>query len=113
MRILGVSTRETFEEWLEEEKRLLKTLSKEPPEETMNMEYYQRLVNLAEAEAVLAKLLEDGMPMEFETGGGDYGTATTSGLLPIGWRASCRTPAACRHQLAPSTNAKAGWITYA
>ncbi|KAF7305017.1 hypothetical protein MKEN_01216700 [Mycena kentingensis (nom. inval.)] len=78
MRILGVPTRETFEEWLEEEKRLLKTLSKEPPEETMNMEYYQRLVNLAEAEAVLAKLFEVGMQMEFETGGGDYGAATAA-----------------------------------
>ncbi|KAF7324863.1 hypothetical protein MKEN_00528400 [Mycena kentingensis (nom. inval.)] len=42
------------------------------------MEYYQRLVNLTEAEVVLAKLFEDGMPMEFETGGGDYGAATAA-----------------------------------
>ncbi|KAJ7467356.1 hypothetical protein B0H11DRAFT_2306441 [Mycena galericulata] len=43
---LGVQSREEFEAWLEEEKVHLRTLSKEPLQETLEMEYYQKLVNL-------------------------------------------------------------------
>ncbi|KAF7329329.1 hypothetical protein MKEN_00194100 [Mycena kentingensis (nom. inval.)] len=78
MRILGVPSRETFETWLEEEKQLLKKLSKEPPEETAQMEYYQRLVSYREAEDKVEKLLEGGVVMQFEMGDGDYGTATAA-----------------------------------
>lgn len=50
MRDLRVESRAVFEEWLEREKTYLQTLSKEPLEETMEMEYYQKLVNLQDAE---------------------------------------------------------------
>lgn len=52
MRDLGVESREVFETWLEKEKAHLRTLSKEPVEETLEMEYYQKLVNMREAECV-------------------------------------------------------------
>ncbi|KAJ6501846.1 hypothetical protein DFH09DRAFT_1102393 [Mycena vulgaris] len=48
---LGVQTRDVFETWLEEEKAFLATLSKEPIEETMEMEFYQKLVNLRDYDA--------------------------------------------------------------
>ena len=44
----GISGTEVFEERLRQEKEYLKNLSKEDPEETDQMEYYQRLVNLAD-----------------------------------------------------------------
>jgi hypothetical protein len=50
MRNMRVESRAVFAEWLEKEKTYLQTLSKEPPEETMDMEYYQKLVNLQDAE---------------------------------------------------------------
>jgi hypothetical protein len=39
-----------FEEWLAEEREYLRALSKEPLEETLEMEYYQKLVNLRASE---------------------------------------------------------------
>ncbi|KAJ7885442.1 hypothetical protein B0H13DRAFT_2235276 [Mycena leptocephala] len=48
MRQAGISGTEVFEERLRQEKEYLKNLSKEDPEETDQMEYYQRLVNLAD-----------------------------------------------------------------
>lgn len=50
MRDLGVDSRDVFEEWLAAEKAHLRTLSKEPLEETLEMEYLQKLVALNEAE---------------------------------------------------------------
>ncbi|KAJ7810267.1 hypothetical protein B0H13DRAFT_2243470 [Mycena leptocephala] len=44
----GISGTEVFEERLRQEKEYLNNLSKEDPEETDQMEYYQRLVNLAD-----------------------------------------------------------------
>ena len=41
-----------FEDWLEEEQAYLKGLTKEPMVETMEMEYYQKLVNLRASEYV-------------------------------------------------------------
>ncbi|KAJ6459501.1 hypothetical protein DFH09DRAFT_960550 [Mycena vulgaris] len=55
---LGVQTRDVFETWLEEEKAFLATLSKEPIEETMEMEFYQKLVNLRDYEERLRDVLE-------------------------------------------------------
>lgn len=39
-----------FEKWLEEEKEYLLGLQQEPDEETLQMEYWQRLVNLQASE---------------------------------------------------------------
>jgi hypothetical protein len=52
MRELGVNTHLEFEQWLEKEKAHLRTLSKEPLQETLEMEYYQKLVNLQDVEYV-------------------------------------------------------------
>ncbi|KAJ7770869.1 hypothetical protein DFH07DRAFT_866570 [Mycena maculata] len=49
---LGVESRDVFETWRVKEKVHLLTLSKEPVEETLEMEYYQKLVNLMEAEYI-------------------------------------------------------------
>ncbi|KAJ7868478.1 hypothetical protein B0H13DRAFT_2351364 [Mycena leptocephala] len=57
MRDLGVESREVFETWLEKEKAHLRTLSKEPVEETLEMEYYQKLVNMREAEDRVTAIL--------------------------------------------------------
>ncbi|KAF8185590.1 hypothetical protein K438DRAFT_1907690 [Mycena galopus ATCC 62051] len=46
MQRLGVQSATEFEEWLEKEKAHLRTLSREPVQETLEMEYYQKLVNL-------------------------------------------------------------------
>lgn len=46
MRDLGVADDGVFERWLDEEKAYLKGLTQEPEEETLQMEYWQRLVNL-------------------------------------------------------------------
>jgi hypothetical protein len=52
MQELGVHSRDEFEAWQAKEKAHLRTLSKEPAEETLEMEYYQKLVNLQDAEYV-------------------------------------------------------------
>ena len=46
MEDLGIEDDSVFETWLAEEKEYLLGLSKEPLVETMEMEYYQKLVNL-------------------------------------------------------------------
>jgi hypothetical protein len=46
MEDLGISDTGVFEVWLQEEEAYLLGLKKEPAEETLPMEYYQRLVNL-------------------------------------------------------------------
>ncbi|KAG1844785.1 hypothetical protein F4604DRAFT_1937342 [Suillus subluteus] len=46
MRDLGVADDTVFERWLDEEKAYLKGLTQEPEEETLQMEYWQRLVNM-------------------------------------------------------------------
>ena len=47
---LGVTDTGVFEVWLDEERVYLKGLSKEPIHETVEMEYYQKLVNLDASE---------------------------------------------------------------
>jgi hypothetical protein len=43
---MGISDVGVFEEWLDEEKVYLQGLKTEPEEETLQMEYYQKLINL-------------------------------------------------------------------
>jgi hypothetical protein len=50
MASLGVETRSVFETGLEKEKAYLNSLTKEPAQETLQMEYYQKLVNLRDHE---------------------------------------------------------------
>lgn len=47
MGILGV---EVFNEWLDKEKVYLEGLKTEPEEETLQMEYYQKLINFRASE---------------------------------------------------------------
>ncbi|KAK7007335.1 hypothetical protein R3P38DRAFT_3281563 [Favolaschia claudopus] len=48
MAALGVRSRSDFGEWLGKEREYLVGLRKEPEQETLEMEYYQKLVNLRE-----------------------------------------------------------------
>ncbi|KAJ7826453.1 hypothetical protein B0H14DRAFT_2595777 [Mycena olivaceomarginata] len=52
MRQLGIASKEEFVRWRAAEKAALEGLLHEPPVETMSMEYYQKLVNLAELKYV-------------------------------------------------------------
>jgi hypothetical protein len=52
MRELGMQSRDEFETWQEKEKAHLRSRSKEPEQETMEMEYFQKLVNLRDTECV-------------------------------------------------------------
>ena len=52
MKDLGVSDTAVFDAWLEEERAYLRGLKKEPAEETLQIEYYQKLVNLWASESV-------------------------------------------------------------
>lgn len=47
---LDISDISVFEEWLKEEKTYLVGLKQEPEEETLQMEYWQALVDLETAE---------------------------------------------------------------
>ena len=53
MKDLGISDVLVFEAWLVEERTYLQGLKKEPAEETLQIEYYQKLVNLWASEWVL------------------------------------------------------------
>jgi hypothetical protein len=46
MKDLGISNASVFEAWLVEEQTYLQGLKKEPAEEMLQIEYYQKLVNL-------------------------------------------------------------------
>ncbi|KAF7979474.1 hypothetical protein HWV62_42299 [Athelia sp. TMB] len=50
---LGIAGESPFESWLAEEKVYLQGLKKEPPQETLTMEYYQRLTHLWHCEEIL------------------------------------------------------------
>ncbi|KAG2342409.1 hypothetical protein BDR05DRAFT_976534 [Suillus weaverae] len=53
MRDLKVTDETVFEHWLEEEKVYLRGLTREPEVETLQMEYWQRLVNLTASKETL------------------------------------------------------------
>jgi hypothetical protein len=53
---LGIAHAGVFDVWLQEERDYLKGLAKEPPVETLEMEYYQKLVNFHVSEYVLLLL---------------------------------------------------------
>jgi hypothetical protein len=47
---LGITDESVFETWLDEERAYLQGLQKEPEEETLQMEYWQKLVDLRASE---------------------------------------------------------------
>ncbi|KAJ7772501.1 hypothetical protein B0H14DRAFT_3590063 [Mycena olivaceomarginata] len=57
MRELGVESRDVFDTWRAREKTHLRTLSKEPKEETLEMEYLQKLINLWDTQDRVAAIL--------------------------------------------------------
>ncbi|KAJ7067709.1 hypothetical protein B0H15DRAFT_794140 [Mycena belliarum] len=63
MRDLGVPSKATFVDWLAREKAFLLALKREPPEETLAMEYYQKLVNLHAQAARMNKTLATAIPV--------------------------------------------------
>jgi replication fork clamp-binding protein CrfC len=52
----GIESEATFNSWLAEEKAYLHSLTKEPIQETLEMEYYQRLVNLNASQYVVSTM---------------------------------------------------------
>ncbi|KAI6011812.1 hypothetical protein BKA83DRAFT_4474400 [Pisolithus microcarpus] len=64
---LGVSDLATFKVWLDEERLYLKSLLCEPPEESLQMEYWQRLVNLAASRQALETILSTWMVVTAQT----------------------------------------------
>ncbi|THU99996.1 hypothetical protein K435DRAFT_794455 [Dendrothele bispora CBS 962.96] len=52
MRQMGITSTDRFKEWLAEEKAYLQGLQKQPEKETVQMEYYQALVELDKAEKI-------------------------------------------------------------
>ncbi|KAF6749130.1 hypothetical protein DFP72DRAFT_992049 [Ephemerocybe angulata] len=54
----GVADIGTFERWLAEERLYLKNLAKEPPQDTLKMEYYRKLIKLQEEEDKLQLILD-------------------------------------------------------
>ncbi|KAJ7809272.1 hypothetical protein B0H14DRAFT_2867397 [Mycena olivaceomarginata] len=62
MQSLNVELRDVFEKWLAKEKRYLCSLSKEPVEEMLEMEYYQKLVNWQEHERCVREMRELATP---------------------------------------------------
>ncbi|KAG1780720.1 hypothetical protein EV702DRAFT_1023402 [Suillus placidus] len=53
MRDLKLTDESIFERWLEEEKVYLESLTREPEDETLQMEYWQKLVNLTASKEAL------------------------------------------------------------
>lgn len=53
MRDFNMADRTEFEEWLREEKEYLQGLSRQPPEETLQMEYYKKLLKLKGYQCVI------------------------------------------------------------
>jgi hypothetical protein len=47
---LGIPDESVFEAWLDEERAYLQGLQKEPEDETLQMEYWQKLVDLRASE---------------------------------------------------------------
>ncbi|KAJ6456048.1 hypothetical protein C8R45DRAFT_1056474 [Mycena sanguinolenta] len=79
MQRLGVKSPAEFEDWLEKEKAYLRSLSKEPAQETLEMEYYQKLVNLADINDRVVGILgveRPFMPMQDDTGYAEAAKAT-------------------------------------
>ncbi|KAJ6550722.1 hypothetical protein B0H10DRAFT_2242599 [Mycena sp. CBHHK59/15] len=73
MRELGVLSRNEFDQWREKERAHLQTLSKEPEGETMEMEYFQKLVNLQDSEQHMQDIL--GVDAGFNAADGAAGYA--------------------------------------
>ncbi|KAJ7803082.1 hypothetical protein B0H14DRAFT_3778815 [Mycena olivaceomarginata] len=75
MASLGVETRSVFETWLEKEKMYLNSLTKEPAQETLQMEYYQKLVNLHDHESHLDDIRANGLLFVEVVPGASYSAA--------------------------------------
>ncbi|KAG1899795.1 uncharacterized protein F5891DRAFT_1128794 [Suillus fuscotomentosus] len=58
MQDLGLTDESIFERWLEEEKTYLQGLTREPEDETLQMEYWQKLVNFTASEEALNAAME-------------------------------------------------------
>ncbi|KAG6805120.1 hypothetical protein H0H92_000628, partial [Tricholoma furcatifolium] len=70
----GITSTDVFPAWLGEEHAYLTSLINEPLEETLGMEYYQKLVNYHDAQAKVAQLQSTWHPYVV-----DNATATKKG----------------------------------
>ncbi|KAG1807132.1 uncharacterized protein BJ212DRAFT_1449386 [Suillus subaureus] len=67
MQDLRIKDESIFERWLEDEKAYLKDLMQEPEEETIQMEYWQRLVNLSASSVALDVAMNSFTPSQHNT----------------------------------------------
>ncbi|KAF8144404.1 hypothetical protein K438DRAFT_1992863 [Mycena galopus ATCC 62051] len=74
MKSLGVTARDEFTAWLGKEKQYLRMLTKEPVQETLEMEYYQKLVNYRDSEERVGSIQTVSW-MQFVPTAGDAGYA--------------------------------------
>ncbi|THU78591.1 hypothetical protein K435DRAFT_824088 [Dendrothele bispora CBS 962.96] len=72
MKLLGIPNEGLFKEWLAEEREYLKGLKQEPEEETVQMEYYQVLVELERVEGLYKKINEVWLITEDPISGVDH-----------------------------------------
>lgn len=56
MKARGFPDTSVFQEWLDEERKYLKSLKREPEEETVKLDYYQKLLELDVLEYVNSTL---------------------------------------------------------
>ncbi|KAF8209728.1 hypothetical protein K438DRAFT_1959963 [Mycena galopus ATCC 62051] len=89
MKSLGVTAREEFAAWLGKEKQYLRTLTKEPIQETMEMECYQKLVNYRDNEDRVGSI-QNVCWMQFVPAAGDAAYAEAA-------KQTRRVETQCRH----------------
>ncbi|KAJ7362727.1 hypothetical protein DFH08DRAFT_799747 [Mycena albidolilacea] len=75
MESLGMELHSVFKTWLEKEKAYLDALRKEPEQETLQIEYYQKLVNLQDQESHLAEIQATRVSFVQVDLGASYGAA--------------------------------------
>ncbi|EIW78051.1 hypothetical protein CONPUDRAFT_61867, partial [Coniophora puteana RWD-64-598 SS2] len=75
MQELGVKDENVFEEWLKEERVYLKGLQKEPENETLEMEYWERLDNLIKEQVSQTSVWKVDTPETMEQGRPDETSA--------------------------------------
>ncbi|THV07308.1 hypothetical protein K435DRAFT_815535 [Dendrothele bispora CBS 962.96] len=79
MRQMGIASTERFKEWLAEEKTYLQGLQKQPEKETVQIEYYQTLVELDKAEKVHKEFVSHWLVAE-NPSTGNYSASITQKL---------------------------------
>ncbi|KAJ3746941.1 hypothetical protein EV360DRAFT_76388, partial [Lentinula raphanica] len=68
MNDLGITSTEVFPQWLKQEREYLQSLKKEPPEETLQMEYFRKLEKYTAAQTAEAVKSTQSSPINIHQG---------------------------------------------